>query len=103
MSSDNQYNPYMTYPYQGVANQQVPQQPAESDYKSQNTNTHFIMGVAAGAAVAYLLTNKKFQKSVASKGEQAWSAVRGEVEELKERLEDTQAELEYYRNLHKGE
>ncbi|GAL02614.1 hypothetical protein JCM19237_5507 [Photobacterium aphoticum] len=61
------------------------------------------MGMAAGAAVAYLLTNKKFQQGVAATGERAWSTVRGEVEELKERLEDTQAELEYYRNLHKGE
>ncbi len=62
-----------------------------------------MMGMAAGAAVAYLLTNKKFQQGVTTTGEKAWSAVRGEVEELKERLEDTQAELEYYRNLYKGE
>ena len=103
----NNDNPYMTYPYQGVAYQQVPlqtsQQPTETDYKSQNSNTHLVMGIVAGAAIAYILTNKKVQKSITSKGEQAWSAVRGEVEELKERLEDTQAELEYYRNLHKGE
>ncbi len=93
------------YPYYGgqpQANQQTEQQ-AQPEYKQQNSKTHFVMGVAAGAAVAYLLTNKKFKQGVASTGEKAWSAVRGEVEELKERLEDTQAELEYYRNLHKGE
>ncbi len=92
------------YPYYGgqpQPNQQ--QQPAQQEYKQQNSKTHFAMGVAAGAAVAYLLTNKKFKQGVASTGEKAWSAVRGEVEELKERLEDTQAELEYYRDLHKGE
>lgn len=89
--------------------QQAPQAPSEAsaqpqtEYKQQNGKTHFAMGIAAGAAVAYLLTNKKFKQGVATTGEKAWSAVRGEVEELKERLEDTQAELEYYRNLHKGE
>lgn len=94
------------YPYYGAqpqANQQAEQPQTQPEYKQQNSKTHFVMGVAAGAAVAYLLTNKKFKQGVASTGEKAWSAVRGEVEELKERLEDTQAELEYYRNLHKGE
>lgn len=102
----NNNNPYYDYPYYGYPQQQnqaAEQQPAEQPYKKQNTKTHFAMGVAAGAAVAYLLTNKKFQQGVATTGEKAWSAVRGEVEELKERLEDTQAELEYYRNLYKGE
>lgn len=98
----NSFNPYMYNPYQAAMNQQD-QKRSEPEYKSQNSNTHFVMGIAAGAAVAYLLSNKKFQKGVAATGEKAWSAVRGEVEELKERLEDTQAELEYYRNLHKGE
>ena len=88
------------------ANQQSsqPQEPTnEKPYKKQNNTTHFVMGVAAGAAVAYLLTNKKFKEGATATGKKAWSAVRGEVEELKERLEDTQAELEYYRNLHKDE
>ncbi len=109
----NNNNPYYGYPYYGYQQQQNPaaeqqqateqQQPTEQAYKTQNSKTHFMMGIAAGAAVAYLLTNKKFQQGVATTGEKAWSAVCGEVEELKERLEDTQAELEYYRNLHKGE
>lgn len=106
----NNNNPYYGYPYYGypqqpnpAADPQQPQQAAEQPYQKQNTKTHFMMGLAAGAAVAYLLTNKKFQQGVATTGEKAWSAVRGEVEELKERLEDTQAELEYYRNLCKGE
>ncbi|OAN17845.1 hypothetical protein A3K86_02700 [Photobacterium jeanii] len=95
-------HPYYNYPYYGGYAAQQPQQ-QETPYKKQNSKTHFVMGVAAGAAVAYLLSNKKFQQGVAATGEKAWSAVRGEVEELKERLEDTQAELEYYRNLHKGD
>ena len=103
MNNNNQYYGYPYYGYPQQQNQAAEQQPAEQTYKKQNTKTHFAMGVAAGAAVAYLLTNKKFQQGVATTGEKAWSAVRGEVEELKERLEDTQAELEYYRNLYKGE
>ena len=101
------YNPYNGYPYYGYQQPQQSEQSATQEqpeeYKKKNTKTHFAMGLAAGAAVAYLLTNKKFQQGVTATGEKAWSSVRGEVEELKERLEDTQAELEYYRNLHKGE
>ncbi|MGF1765339.1 YtxH domain-containing protein [Aliivibrio kagoshimensis] len=100
-------NPYHGYPYYGYQqsnqSEQAPAQEQPDGYKKQNTKTHFAMGLAAGAAVAYLLTNKKFQQGVSATGEKAWSSVKGEVEELKERLEDTQAELEYYRNLHKGE
>ncbi|KLV05103.1 hypothetical protein ABT56_12970 [Photobacterium aquae] len=101
---NNKY-PYYGYPYHMPhhVNPQVQGQVQESAYKKKNTKTHFLMGAVAGAAVAYLLTNKTFQQGVATTGEKAWSTVRGEVEELKERLEDTQAELEYYRNLHKGE
>lgn len=98
----NNYNPYLNYANQNLAAQES-QQKKTTEYKSQNSTAHFAMGIAAGAAVAYLLSNKKVQKGVAATGEKVWSAVRGEVEELKERLEDTQAELEYYRSLHKGE
>lgn len=75
--------------------------PPPANYHQKNSRSHLVTGIVAGAAVAYLLSNKKVQSSLASTGSKAWSAVRGEVEELKERLEDTQAELEYYRNLHK--
>ncbi|AZG36434.1 YtxH domain-containing protein [Shewanella psychromarinicola] len=95
MNNKHPYPPYYSY-LQGEVKQ-------ASTYKQQNSKTHFAMGLAAGTAVAYLLSNKKFQQGVTSTGEKAWSAVRGEVEELKERLEDTQAELDYYRNLNKGE
>lgn len=98
----NNYNPYGYNPFINN-NAQAQDNNGAKEYKEQNSTTHFVMGLAAGAAVAYLLSNKNFQKGVAATGGKAWSAVRGEVEELKERLEDTQAELEYYRNLHKGE
>ena len=91
------------HPHYGYGHYHVDPEQHQPQYKKQNSKTHFAMGLAAGAAVAYLLTNKKIQQSVASTGEKAWSSVQGELEELKERLEDTQAELDYYRNLHKGD
>ncbi len=84
-------NPYYGYPY-GVP-----------EPKGNNSKKSFAIGLAAGAAIATLLTNKKVQGTITNTGSKAWSAVRGEMEELKERLEDTQAELDYYRNLNKGE
>ncbi|QIZ76225.1 YtxH domain-containing protein [Ferrimonas lipolytica] len=96
------YDPYSGYPYAGQTPQQgYGQTPYQTPYQQQNSNTHFISGLIAGAAVAYLASNKKVQQGVAATGTKVWSTVRGEVEELKERLEDTQAELEYYRNMHK--
>ena len=71
--------------------------------QEKNSQTHLMMGVVTGAAIAYLVSNQNVRKSLFFTGQKAWSAVRGEVEELKERLEDTQAELEYFRNLHKGD
>lgn len=68
---------------------------------NKDKNTHFIMGVAAGAAVAYLLSNKQLRESLLAKGSHAITSANSELEELKEKLEDTQAELEYYRNLPK--
>ena len=75
---------------------------AHSAPKSNNGKKNFAIGLAAGAAIATLLSNKKVQGTISNTGNKAWSAVRGEMEELKERLEDTQAELDYYRNLSKG-
>ncbi len=82
-------NPYYGYPYAAP--------------KSNSGKKNFAIGLAAGAAIATLLSNKKVQGTIANTGNKAWSAVRGEMEELKERLEDTQAELDYYRNLNKGD
>ncbi|GAA4893821.1 YtxH domain-containing protein [Ferrimonas pelagia] len=66
-------------------------------YRKQDQRTHFVTGIVAGAAVAYLLSQKQVRDSIGQTGQKAWSAVRGEVEELKERLEDAQAELAMHR------
>lgn len=98
--TDPYYPPYSPYGYPPAPQGNPYTAPT---YKQQGDKTHFITGLVAGAAVAYLLSNKKVQQGVSSAGTKVWSTVRGEVEELKERLEDTQAELEYYRNLHKDQ
>ncbi|MGL4859099.1 MAG: YtxH domain-containing protein [Enterobacteriaceae bacterium] len=71
---------------------------ARPPYRQANSNAHLITGVVAGAALAYLLSNAKFRQQVGQTVTGAWGAANGEVEELKERLSDLQAELEYYRN-----
>lgn len=90
------YNPYgYAYP------QQMPVQPAApqpSAYRQANGRTHLLTGMVAGAAIAYLLTNRQVQQGISTTASKAWGTVRGEVEELKERLADLQAELDYYQN-----
>lgn len=76
-------------PPQTVTNNTTP-------YQNANTTSHFVTGVVAGAALAYLLTNKKFQQNIGATVQNLWGSMRGEVEELKERLADAQAELDYY-------
>lgn len=86
------YNPYYSH-YAPYSNEAQPQQP----YRADNSRAHLITGIVAGAAIAYLLTNRSVQQSIGSTATKAWGTVRGEVEELKERLADVQAELDYYR------
>lgn len=96
--------PYL-YPYQ-LPNGQVtwlpypPQQPAapQTAYRQANGRTHLISGLVAGAAITYLLTNRQVQQGITGAAGKVWGTVRGEVEEMKERMADLQAELEYYRS-----
>ncbi len=88
------YNPY----YMPYAPYPVDQTPPQQSYRTDNSRAHLITGIVAGAAIAYLLSNRNVQQSISSTANKAWGAVRGEVEELKERLADVQAELDYYRD-----
>lgn len=102
----NQPNYPYGYPYyyynngQGYVNpQQMPAQPVApqpTNYRQANGRTHLLTGMVAGAAIAYLLTNRQVQQGISTTASKAWGTVRGEVEELKERLADLQAELDYY-------
>ncbi|PWC11119.1 YtxH domain-containing protein [Brenneria roseae subsp. americana] len=87
--------PYAYYPYYAAY---VPTPPAPAPYRQANGRAHLLTGVVAGAAIAYLLSNREVQQGITTTASKAWGTVRGEVEELKERLADLQAELEYYRN-----
>lgn len=109
MTQQNNNTPYV-YPYL-LPNGQVayspypvqqPQQPlaapAPAAYRQANTRTHLLTGMVAGAAITYLLTNRQVQKGISNTAGKVWGTVRGEMEEMKERLADLQAELEYYRS-----
>lgn len=73
-----------------------PAAPQPANYRQANGRTHLLTGMVAGAAIAYLLTNRQVQQGITTTASKAWGTVRGEVEELKERLADLQAELDYY-------
>ncbi|KAA8998093.1 YtxH domain-containing protein [Affinibrenneria salicis] len=100
MKNNNQAGPFF-YGYPGVnpyAAAPPVAAPSQPDWRQTNSRSHFISGLVAGAAVAYLLSNSKVQQGIGQTAGKAWHAVRGEMEELKERLADVQAELDYYRN-----
>ncbi|MBC1188185.1 YtxH domain-containing protein [Kluyvera sp. SCKS090646] len=68
-----------------------------------NSRTHLLTGLVAGAAITYLLTNRNVQQGITNTASKAWGTVRGEMEEMKERIADLQAELDYYRSQNKDE
>ncbi|AFJ47900.1 YtxH domain-containing protein [Shimwellia blattae] len=106
MTQQNNNYPY-GYPYQ-LPNGQIVwspypvSQPTSAQgapaYRQANSRTHLLTGMVAGAAITYLLTNRQVQKGISSTAGKVWGTVRGEMEEMKERLADLQAELEYYRS-----
>ena len=53
----------------------------------------FVKGLIIGAGVTYLLTNEKAQQALFSAIIKAGDLLQGGFEELKERFEDTKAEL----------
>ncbi len=57
-------------------------------------SSDFVKGALIGVAAAYLLTNKKVQESLFKTVVKGSSAFQMGMEELKERYEDAQAELE---------
>lgn len=57
-------------------------------------SSDFVKGALIGAAAAYLLTNKKLQESLFKTVAKGSSVFQMGMEELKERYEDAQAELE---------
>ncbi len=52
-----------------------------------------IKGLAIGAGAAYLLTNETAQRTILRSAVQAWALLQNGIEELKERLQDAEAEV----------
>ena len=59
----------------------------------------FLMGALVGAAGAYLMTNEKAQKALFKTFAKGSAMFGAGIEELKERYEDAQAELEAEQNM----
>lgn len=98
----NQPNYPYGYPYV-LPNGQVvyaayPAPAPQPVYRQANGRAHLLTGMIAGAAIAYLLSNRQVQQGISATASKAWGTVRGEVEEMKERMADLQAELDYYRS-----
>jgi len=64
--------------------------------KSTNlvTKTPFVYGLVVGAAAAYILTNKNVQSTIFRTAAGAITAVKGGLEEAKERFNDAEAEIQ---------
>ena len=83
-------NPYINQNFNPLQNPQQTNMPTQSTF----TSSDFIKGALLGAAVTYLLTNKNAQDTIFKafgKGSELFSAG---IEELKERYEDTKAQMQ---------
>ena len=56
-------------------------------------NGHLITGALVGGAVTYILTNEAVQRAAISGAARLWLAVKGGLEETKERFRDAEHEI----------
>lgn len=89
-------NPYINQPFSGFgANAQNNSMLGSFTNLFSNMNTSdLIKGAAIGAGLAYVLSNEQTQKSIFKAIAQISQFAVGGVQELKERFEDVQAELD---------
>lgn len=64
-----------------------------SSFLSTFNNAEFVKGALIGAAVGYLLTNEKAQKTIMKAVAKGGEMLQMGVEEVKERFEDVKAEM----------
>ena len=57
------------------------------------TNGRFLTGALAGGAVTLLLTNPAVQRAAISMAAHVWMALKGGVEETRERFRDAESEI----------
>ncbi|MEX3018885.1 YtxH domain-containing protein [Kluyvera sp. STS39-E] len=93
---------YLYNPYTGMWQPNPAAMPVQAPAAANGRN-HLITGLVAGAAIAYLLSNHNVQQGISNTATKAWGTVRGEMEELKERVADLQAEVDYYRSQNKDD
>lgn len=57
------------------------------------TTGRFLTGAAVGGLVTYVLTNEAVQKAMINGAAQVWMALKGGMEETRERFRDAEAEI----------
>lgn len=57
-------------------------------------NERFVKGLLIGAAAAYVLSNESVQHSLIKGAVRLWTGLQGGLEEVKERFQDAEAELQ---------
>ncbi|KPQ22184.1 MAG: hypothetical protein HLUCCA24_00440 [Rhodobacteraceae bacterium HLUCCA24] len=62
------------------------------------TNGRFLTGAAVGGLVTYVLTNEAVQKAMINGAAQVWMALKGGMEETRERFRDAEAEIKATRS-----
>ena len=82
-------NPYIN---QNLNPLQTPQ-PMQTTNQNGFLNGDFVKGALIGAAVTYLLTNKKAQDTIFQAFGKGSELFQAGIEELKERYEDTKAQM----------
>lgn len=92
---------YPGYPPQPMPGYGQPQQPPQAPYGSDGglssffnfRDERFIKGALTGAALTFVLTNESFQKNSLKSMLKIWHMLQGGMEEMKERVQDLDAEV----------
>jgi len=92
-NSTNLQNPYYNKSVNQLPNTQQTKSVTDSLLGSFDTE-NFVKGALIGAVGAYLLTNEKAQKTIFKGIAKTTNMFQASIEEIKERFEDAQAELE---------
>ncbi len=67
--------------------------PGGLNWHQHPTADSLVKGLAIGAGAAYLLTNETAQRTILRSAVQVWALLQNGIEELKERLQDAEAEV----------
>ncbi|TVQ88221.1 MAG: hypothetical protein EA400_09520 [Chromatiaceae bacterium] len=82
----------MSYPPPLQPAMPMAQQPSQPLFNLGNER--FVKGLLIGAAAAYVLSNESVQRSLIKGAVRLWTGLQGGLEEVKERFQDAEAELQ---------